>query len=53
MKPYIVFLLNLSSCAYLEEELSQDDNLFEEIAEEVIKEETGVTIDFTPLSKEK
>jgi len=30
-----------------------DDNPVEEISEEIIKEETGITVDLSPTSKEK
>lgn len=41
------------SCSMINQELGlKDDNVFEEAAEEFIKEETGIEVEFTPHSKD-
>ena len=46
-------LLLVSACSELNKEAGlKDDNPIEEAAEFIIKEKTGVEIDFTPESKE-
>lgn len=38
--------------AFLCRDTCVDDNPIEEVCEEIIKHETGIEVDFTPLSKE-
>jgi hypothetical protein len=45
--------LFFGGCSYVNKKLGlKDDNIAEEIIEEVIKKETGLSIDLTPESKE-
>jgi len=45
--------LFMCSCGYVNQYLGiKDDNIGEEIAEEVIKKETGLDVDLTPGSPE-
>lgn len=46
----LVFSLFLSSCTFLKN--YESDNIYEEIAEEIIKYKTGHDIDLTPFSPE-
>lgn len=45
-------ILLLPSCSNINKEVGlKDDNPLEEAVEEIIKEETGIVIDFTPAVK--
>lgn len=48
----IIILLVASVIGLVSVKYLGDDNPIEEISEEIIKVETGVTIDLTPLSPE-
>jgi len=44
----------LQGCSLVNQELGlKDDNVFEQAAEEFIKEETGIEVEFTPSQEEK
>jgi hypothetical protein len=53
---WIVFgsVLLLPGCSLIEKKMGlPEDNLIEEVAEAIVKVETGVDVDLTPGSKEK
>lgn len=48
-----ILLATLEGCSMINQELGlKDDNVFEQAAEEFIKEETGIEVEFTPHSKD-
>ena len=50
---FIFMIFVLSSCSYINQKLGmKDDNIPEEIMEKVIENQTGVSIDLTPLTPE-
>jgi hypothetical protein len=56
MKFIIICLLlcTLQGCSLINDDLGlKDDNVFEEAAEEYIKEKTGISVEFTPESDTK
>lgn len=53
MKKFLLLLCLLTGCSEINKKVGlKDDNPIEEAVEEVIKEKTGVVVDFTPTSEE-
>jgi len=49
-----LLLSSLQGCSLMNQELGlKDDNVFEQAAEEFIKEETGIEVEFTPGNEVK
>jgi len=49
----IIFVSVLCSCSKINKCFGmKDDNIVEETAEDLLKQKTGIDIDFTPISKE-
>lgn len=48
----LMFLCALSACSAINDKLGlKDDNVFEQTAEDFIKQETGIDVEFTPEVK--
>lgn len=49
----VVFVVLLSGCHAINQRFGlEDDNVIEEVAEAVLKKETGIDLDFTPDTPE-
>lgn len=50
----MMFLCALAACSAINEKIGlKDDNVFEQAAEDFIKQETGIEIEFTPDNEEE